>query len=187
MSDSKILRDHRGEVAGREIERPILFEDEPEGEIDYAHVSPEIAAAFSKFKASKLYHDPPASVVSFVAGWNAAKGERRAAELLGEAIEVIDAGISIDSSFAWVERARPFARFRDTPRPAIELPTDDPPEWVAEPAEDEPIPDVAPSAEAVEEAPGVEEFNELEQAERDEEARIEEEENAHFWRFGGYA
>jgi hypothetical protein len=165
VSEVQWLRWNGEDFAGREIERPILFADEPEGD----------AVLGSKIRLSEKIW------MKLVAD------KRRTEELLGRAVQMIDAGISIDSSFAWVEMARPFARFREAPRQAIELPTDDPPEWVGEPAEDEPIPDVPPAAEGVEEAPDIGEFNELEQAERDEETRIEEEESARSWRFGGYA
>lgn len=59
----------------------------------------------------------------------------------------------------------------------------DPPEWVAE---DAPAPEVAPDPIEREEPPGVEEFNEIEQAERDEEARREEAEQVGFWSHGGH-
>lgn len=82
--------------------------------LDYRHATPEVAPAFLAFKADQArLHRDPASVISFAAGWNAAKGSDRSAELLGQAVEMIDAGIALDSSFAWVEQARPFARFRE--------------------------------------------------------------------------
>lgn len=73
-------------------------------------------------KAFALAFTPPADAEDATEGaadlWEARERERaamaerlaRAEDLLGQAVQMIDAGISIDCSLAWVERARTFAR-----------------------------------------------------------------------------
>lgn len=82
-------REHSSEVAGREL---ILFEEGPEEELD---------------AADRRMIDESAKYLLLV------RRACRAEELLGEAIDLIDGGINPMNAPKWIEKARPFARFRE--------------------------------------------------------------------------
>jgi hypothetical protein len=112
LTSGRPLLDHRGEVVGREIERPLLFEEPEEDE------TARVARLLREHRNELGEDDPDEEGAALDSKirlsekiWTKLVADkRRAEELLGEIIEYCEE----DGHYkAWVVAARPFARFRE--------------------------------------------------------------------------